>query len=429
MKSISIPFGKEVQHIELPEDHLLYDLHGNMASIVTNEKEAILRALRQPIDSKPLRDIVREDDTVAIVVSDITRLVYTEAMLPVIVSELNEAGVRDDQITIIVAQGTHRAHTPEEDVIVCGTEMARRLRIVQHDCRDKENLTYVGTTRFGNDVYINAEALQADKLILTGAVSFHPMAGYGGGRKAILPGIAGFDSIMTNHSLALAETQGDGCNPHCDTASLEENPFHQDMLEAAQMVHPDFLVNTVFTADGDLCAVVGGHWRKAWEKGCQDVLATGGVPIAEQADVTIASAGGYPKDLNLYQGCKAYMNAVFATKPGGILILVLDCPDIKEPEIFTKWFFRSDLDQVEQELRREFLMPGFVAFKTRCIIASMKTCYVVTRPENFDIIRQTGQIPAPDVETAWKMAQQEVPEHYTVTIMGHAAATFPVYTK
>ncbi|MGE1062794.1 nickel-dependent lactate racemase [Megasphaera paucivorans] len=429
MKSISIPFGKEVQHIELPEDHLLYDLHGNMASIVTNEKEAILRALRQPIDSKPLRDIVREDDTVAIVVSDITRLVHTEAMLPVIVSELNEAGVRDDQITIIVAQGTHRAHTPEEDVIVCGTEMARRLRIVQHDCRDKENLTYVGTTRFGNDVYINAEALQADKLILTGAVSFHPMAGYGGGRKAILPGIAGFDSIMTNHSLALAETQGDGCNPHCDTASLEENPFHQDMLEAAQMVHPDFLVNTVFTADGDLCDVVGGHWRKAWEKGCQDVLATGGVPIEEQADVTIASAGGYPKDLNLYQGCKAYMNAVFATKPGGVLILVLDCPDIKEPEIFTKWFFRSDLDQVEQELRREFLMPGFVAFKTRCIIASMKTCYVVTRPENFDIIRQTGQIPAPDVETAWKMAQQEVPEHYTVTIMGHAAATFPVYTK
>ena len=429
MKSISIPFGKEVQHIELPEDHLLYDLHGNMASIVTNEKEAILRAMRQPIDSKPLRDIVREDDTVAIVVSDITRLVHTEAMLPVIVSELNEAGVRDDQITIIVAQGTHRAHTPEEDVIVCGTEMARRLRIVQHDCRDKENLTYVGTTRFGNDVYINAEALQADKLILTGAVSFHPMAGYGGGRKAILPGIAGFDSIMTNHSLALAETQGDGCNPHCDTASLEENPFHQDMLEAAQMVHPDFLVNTVFTADGDLCDVVGGHWRKAWEKGCQDVLATGGVPIEEQADVTIASAGGYPKDLNLYQGCKAYMNAVFATKPGGVLILVLDCPDIKEPEIFTKWFFRSDLDQVEQELRREFLMPGFVAFKTRCIIASMKTCYVVTRPENFDIIRQTGQIPAPDVETAWKMAQQEVPEHYTVTIMGHAAATFPVYTK
>jgi nickel-dependent lactate racemase len=158
-------------------------------------------------------------------------------------------------------------------------------------------------------------------------------------------------------------------------------------------------------------------------------LATGGVPIREQADITIASAGGYPKDLNLYQGCKAYMNAVFATKPGGVMILTLDCPDIKEPEIFTKWFFRSDLDQVEQELRREFLMPGFVAFKTRCIIASMKTCYVVTRPENFDIIRQTGQIPAPDLQTAWNMARKEVPEHYTVTIMGHAAATFPVYTK
>lgn len=429
MKSFSIPFGKEVQHIDLPEDHILYDLHGNTAAVVTEEAAAVRKALRQPIESKPLRDIVKAGDTVAIVVSDITRLVHTEVMLPVLVAELNEAGVKDEQITVIVAQGTHRAHTPEEDAIVCGAEMTRRLRMVQHDCRNKDTLSYVGTTSFGNDVYINTEALQADKLILTGAVSFHPMAGYGGGRKAILPGIAGFDSIMTNHSLALAETPGGGCNPHCDTASLEDNPFHHDMLEAAQMVHPDFLVNTVFTADGDLCDVVGGHWRKAWEKGCQDVLATGGVPIREQADITIASAGGYPKDLNLYQGCKAYMNAVFATKPGGVLILVLDCPDIKEPEIFTKWFFRSDLDQVEQELRREFLMPGFVAFKTRCIIASMKTCYVVTRPENFDIIRQTGQIPAPDLQTAWNMARKEVPEHYTVTIMGHAAATFPVYTK
>lgn len=429
MKSFSIPFGKEVQHIELPEDHLLYDLHGSTAAVVTEEAAAVRRALRQPIESQPLRDIVKAGDTVAIVVSDITRLVHTEAMLPVIVAELNEAGVRDEQITVIVAQGTHRAHTPEEDAIVCGADMVRRLRIVQHDCRNKEKLSYVGTTSFGNDVYINTDALQADKLILTGAVSFHPMAGYGGGRKAVLPGIAGFDSIMANHSLALAEIQGDGCNPHCDTASLAGNPFHQDMLEAAQMVHPDFLVNTVFTAEGDLCGVVGGHWFKAWEKGCREVLATGGVPIKKLADVTIASAGGYPKDLNLYQGCKAYMNAVFATKPGGVMILPLDCPDIKEPEIFTKWFFRSDLDQVEQELRREFLMPGFVAFKTRCIIASMKTCYVVTRPENFDIIRQTGQIPAPDLETAWAMARKELPEDYTVTIMGHAAATFPVYTK
>ena len=162
MKSISIPFGKEVQHIELPEDHLLYDLHGNMASIVTNEKEAILRALRQPIDSKPLRDIVREDDTVAIVVSDITRLVYTEAMLPVIVSELNEAGVRDDQITIIVAQGTHRAHTPEEDVIVCGTEMARRLRIVQHA---------VGQTRRHQGNHRNLFSLEMSGQYAAGLVS------------------------------------------------------------------------------------------------------------------------------------------------------------------------------------------------------------------------------------------------------------------
>lgn len=430
MKEYSLPFGKGTQSVALPEDKVRYDLHGNKASVVENPADAVLQCLRHPIDSAPLAEVVQPGDTVAIIVSDITRLVRTDVMLPVIVAELNRIGVADDQISIIVAQGTHRAHTPAEDITVCGEEMAKRLHIVQHDCRDASNLVSIGTTSFGNEVFLNKKAVEADKVILTGAVSFHPMAGFGGGRKAVLPGIAGFDTIMRNHSLALAEQEGNGCNPNCDTAILKGNPFHEDMLEATEIFQPDFLVNTVFTADGDLCAVVGGHWRTAWERGCELVLETGGVPIEEQADITIASAGGFPKDLNLYQGCKAYMNAMFATKPGGIMILVLDCPDIREPEIFTKWFFRGDFAQVEQDLRDEFLMPGFVAFKTRCIIASMKKCYVVTRKENFDIISHTGQIPAASLEEAWAMAkaglEQEGVEDYAITIMGHASATFPI---
>ena len=175
--------------------------------------------------------------------------------------------------------------------------------------------------------------------------------------------------------------------------------------------------------------VVGGHWYEAWQKGCQDLLAISGVSIGERADVVIASAGGFPKDMNLYQSCKAHMNAVFAAKAGGIMIFALDCPDIKEPAIFTNWFFRSDLDSFERDLRADFSIPAFVAFKTRCIIASMEACYVVTRPENFDIIRQTGQIPAATLEEAWKMAEERLQKKgcgdYKVTLMGHASATFP----
>ncbi len=430
MKTFFLPCGKGVQTVALEEHCLLYDLHGRDAAVVTDEAEAVRQALRHPVGSAPLREVIAPSDTVAIIVSDITRLVHTDQMLPVIVEELNDIGVADSQITVVTAQGTHRAHTPEEDAVVCGSEMARRLRIVNHDSRNTERLAFVGTTSCGNDIYLNKDVADADKVILTGAVSFHPMAGFGGGRKAVLPGVAGYETIMRNHALALTEDLGGGCNPACETSLLEGNPLHQDMKEAAALLHPAFLVNTVFTADGELYEVVGGHWYEAWKKGCDDLLRIASVPIQRQADVTIGSAGGYPKDMNLYQSMKAHMNAVFATKPGGIMIFTLDCPDIKEPAVFTDWFFRSDMDAFERDLRADFSIPAFVAFKAHAIINSMKRVYIVTRPENFAIIRQSGQIPAATLEEAWKMARQELAAEgkteYTVTVMSHAAATFPV---
>lgn len=426
MKSFSLPFGKGTQDVVLDESHVLYDLHGNKVAAVADEQAAVREALRHPVGSVPLKDVVEAGDTVAIIVSDITRLVHTAQMLPVIVDELNQAGVKDEQITVITAQGTHRAHTPEEDAIVCGEEMVKRLKVISHDCRDAAQLVKVGTTTYGNDVYLNAHAVKADKVILTGAVSFHPMAGFGGGRKAVLPGIAGYDTIMRNHAMALTEEFGGGCNPKCETSLLNDNPLHDDMKQAAAMLNPCFLVNTVFSADGDLFEVVGGHWYDAWKKGCDDLLQIASIPIKELADITIASAGSYPKDMNLYQSMKAPMNATFATKPGGSMILTLDCPDIKEPAIFTDWFFRSDMDAFERDLRADFTIPAFVAFKSHCIFRSLKEVYVVTRPENFDIIRNSGLIPATTLEEAWNKAKANLPADYKVTVMGHAAATFPV---
>lgn len=307
MKTFSLPCGKGVQTVSLDESHVLYDLHGNQVETVQDEAAAVRQALRHPIGCAPLREVIQATDTVAIVVSDITRIVHTAQMLPVIVEELNAIGVKDEQITVITAQGTHRAHTPEENAVVCGEEMVKRLRIVNHDCRDEANLVKVGTTTYGNDIFLDRRAVEADKVILTGAVSFHPMAGFGGGRKSVLPGIASYETIMRNHALALTDEVGGGCNPLCETSLLEHNPLHDDMRQAAALLNPAFLVNTVFTADGDLYEVVGGHWYEAWKKGCEDLLRIASVAIQEQADVTIGSAGGYPKDMNLYQSTKAHM--------------------------------------------------------------------------------------------------------------------------
>lgn len=429
MKKYQLPYGNGFQEVTLPEEKVLYDIHGNKADVLEDITAATLAAVRCPIASQPLQKVVRKGDKVAVIVSDVTRLVRTAEFLPVIISEINVAGVPDEDITIIVATGTHRAHTHDEDIAVCGKDIVKRIKIHQHDSRNNEELTDLGVTSFGTPILIDSYVAEADKVIITGAVSLHPMAGFGGGRKAVMPGVSGHATIMHNHAIALAPKVGDGCNPLCETGILEGNPLHEDMVEVTKKLDPAFLVNMVFTPEGKLHEVVAGHWYKAWEKGCKDLVAMAGVPIKELADVVFASAGGSPKDMNLYQSCKAHMNAVFAVKKGGIMILTLECPDIKEPAIFTDWFSKSDVLQFEKDVRADFSIPAFVAFKTRCIVNSLTT-YLVTKPENFEFVRQTGQIPVASLEEAWLLTQQELAKQgkddYKITIMGHASATMPV---
>ena len=428
MKKYQLPYGNGFQEVTLPEEKVLYDIHGNKADVLEDITAATLAAVRCPIASQPLQKVVRKGDKVAVIVSDVTRLVRTAEFLPVIISEINAAGVPDEDITIIVATGTHRAHTHDEDIAVCGKDIVKRIKIHQHDSRNNEELTDLGVTSFGTPILIDSYVAEADKVIITGAVSLHPMAGFGG-RKAVMPGVSGHATIMHNHAIALAPKVGDGCNPLCETGLLEGNPLHEDMVEVTKKLDPAFLVNMVFTPEGKLHEVVAGHWYKAWEKGCKDLVAMAGVPIKELADVVFASAGGSPKDMNLYQSCKAHMNAVFAVKKGGIMILTLECPDIKEPAIFTDWFSKSDVLQFEKDVRADFSIPAFVAFKTRCIVNSLTT-YLVTKPENFEFVRQTGQIPVASLEEAWLLTQQELAKQgkddYKITIMGHASATMPV---
>lgn len=429
MKKYQLPYGNGFQEVTLPEEKVLYDIHGNKADVLEDITAATLAAVRCPIASQPLQKVVRKGDKVAVIVSDVTRLVRTAEFLPVIISEINAAGVPDEDITIIVATGTHRAHTHDEDIAVCGKDIVKRIKIHQHDSRNNEELTDLGVTSFGTPILIDSYVAEADKVIITGAVSLHPMAGFGGGRKAVMPGVSGHATIMHNHAIALAPKVGDGCNPLCETGLLEGNPLHEDMVEVTKKLDPAFLVNMVFTPEGKLHEVVAGHWYKAWEKGCKDLVAMAGVPIKELADVVFASAGGSPKDMNLYQSCKAHMNAVFAVKKGGIMILTLECPDIKEPAIFTDWFSKSDVLQFEKDVRADFSIPAFVTFKTRCIVNSLTT-YLVTKPENFEFVRQTGQIPVASLEEAWLLTQQELAKQgkddYKITIMGHASATMPV---
>ena len=176
MRKYQLPYGNGFQEVTLPEEKILYDIHGNQAAIQEDIAAATLAAVREPIASQTLQQVVQKGDKVAVIVSDVTRLVRTAEFLPVIIGEINAAGVPDEDITIVVATGTHRAHTHEEDIAVCGEEIVKRIKIHQHDSRNNEELTDFGVTSFGTPILIDSYVAEADKVIITGAASLHPMA-------------------------------------------------------------------------------------------------------------------------------------------------------------------------------------------------------------------------------------------------------------
>ena len=195
--------------------------------------------------------------------------------------------------------------------------------MVDHVCTDQENLAYVGTTSYGTPVWLDKRALACDKVILTGGVVYHFMAGFGGGRKSVLPGIAGRETIMKNHNLALNPGIGSGSNPHVRSANMcADNPVHADMMEAYSMVNPAFLLNVVVNDQQEIIAAFAGNWVTAHRAACGLVDRMYGVPVKEKTPLVIASAGGYPKDLNFYQTIKTLCNALEVSQEGGTIILV-----------------------------------------------------------------------------------------------------------
>lgn len=428
LKEFKFGFGTGFQTVQLPEEHISDVIEGKPTPAV-DLKEATINCMRHPIGSKPLQEIVKKGETVALLVADATRLWNRSGdFLIHVVNELNAAGIPDEDMFIVFALGTHRAQTEEENIKVAGAEVARRIRMYQHDSRDMDNLTLMGTTKLGTPIYINKRVVDADRVILINGIVPHLFAGYGGGRKMILPGVAGWDTIQKNHCHALADKFGDGVNPKTRSIILNDNPVSDDMQEACDMVDPDFLVHSVVNSEGEVSAMVGGAPYEAWLEGTKLVYESQKVPMKQLADVTFACAGGYPKDVSLYQGSKCYDPADMTTKPGGIIIAIMEARDIHEPPQYMESFRFTDVVEMEKAVREQFTIPFFVAFNLFCMTKKY-TVYLVTRKENFEDVRRTGQIPAATVEEAWEMARKQLEERgnkdYTINVLPHCASVVP----
>jgi nickel-dependent lactate racemase len=424
-KTFLLAYGEQQLHISLPEERILHVLSGNTVEALSDVGAGCLEALRRPIGAPPLRKLVAPGESVVILVSDITRAWgKTGQYLPVILDELNSAGIPDDDISILIAPGTHRLHTSAENEIVCGPDVCRRVGIYQDISTDYEQFAYVGTTSGGTRAYLHRRAVEADKVILTGSVTYHIIAGFGGGRKSVMPGISRYDSIQQNHRFSISPTGG--INPCCDSGKLAGNSLHEDAMEVTAMLNPAFMVNAVFTPEGRFARFYAGDWHTAWEEAYTFVEQCYSVPINSRADVVIASAGGFPKDINFYQGAKTFVNAHAACKPGGIVVCLFECRDSTDPPDFMKWFEHEDFATFGDELRQEFTIPGFVAYKMARLAKEVQFV-IVTKPENAGDVRKAGMIPVSCLSDALTLVDKSFgKQDFTITVMPYAANTLPL---
>ncbi|MCJ7793941.1 nickel-dependent lactate racemase [Candidatus Bathyarchaeota archaeon] len=355
MVDVWLPYGKTDVCVRVPARNLLGTIEPKERQGAVDAKAEVEQALKEPIGSKRLSEIAKPESKVAIVVDDATRKVPSEVLLLPVLAELNAAGVKDENVTVIFGCGTHRAVKPEEATALVGAEALKRVKAISHDCRAAD-LVHVGTTKtHGNKVYVNRVFAEADVKVLLGDVGFHYYAGYGGGRKSVLPAVSGEETIKHNHAMLL--------HANARTGILEDNPVHRDMTEAARLAKVDFIVNVVENKKGEIVKAFAGDLEQAFMEAVKLVDEIYRITVDRRADILVVSAGGHPADMNLYQAYKALDNALDAVKRGGVIILVAECPEGHGNQVFYDWMTRlGDLKNVEREVKRNFVMGGHKAY-------------------------------------------------------------------
>lgn len=363
MKDYQFAYGKGSVTVPLDERSVLAVLHGNEAPAMQDIRAGLVESLENPIGAKPLREEIPAGARVALVVSDMSRFwMRQDLVIPHLVAYLHTAcGVPYERLTIVVANGTHIGGDEQELRTLVTDAVYDRVKVKNHDCEAKD-LVYLGTTPHGTPVSIDRTAAEADLVVCLGAVTHHVMAGFGGGRKSILPGISGRETIFHNHAFSLDAAQLRS-NPAIGNGVLKGNPLHEDMCEAAGLVKNLFIVNLVMNAQMQLAAILSGHYLTSWEAACRMVDRIYQVDVPEKADVIVASCGGFPKDISLYQGTKTIDNVESGLKPGGTLILMIEAPEGGGPEEYFGWCKNLLDGTIEQRLREAFTVAGYIFFQ------------------------------------------------------------------
>ncbi|MCH1966859.1 nickel-dependent lactate racemase [Paraclostridium sordellii] len=318
---IKLPYSKSGMYVNIPDKNMIKVLQSKAHDFKTtlSESEIVKKALENPIESETLEELVKDKKDVVIITSDHTRPVPSRITLPIILNKIRNSNP-DIDIKIIISTGCHRPSTREELVYKMGEEIVDKENIIMHFANDEESMVKVGKLPSGGDLIVNKAIMETDLLIAEGFIEPHFFAGFSGGRKSVLPGVASVKTIMYNHCSEFIDS------PYARTGNLKNNPIHEDMLQAAKSVNLAFILNVAIDKDKKVIGAFAGNLEKAHEAGCEFVTKLSKVDSVD-ADIVVSTNGGYPLDQNIYQTVKGMTAAEATCKENGVIIMVSACND------------------------------------------------------------------------------------------------------
>ena len=420
LQKYEFAYGRGTQSFEYDDADILKVVRTEPQPVLEDVKGHLLDMLEHPIGLPPLSEIVKPGDTVALICNDPTRVANSFDFMPVLVDEMNRLGVKDEDMKIVFALGTHRAMTHEEMVEGVGENVASRLNMYNSICTNDDDFEYFGTTSRGTPVHIHKELCNVDHVILTGTIVHHYFSGYGGGRKAILPGCAAMETVRVNHSFMLDENAALG--------RTTGNPCYEDQMEGVALFAKGrslFLFNAILNAKHQFLRMFAGDYIAAHKEACKFVDEVYGCVIPKLADMVIVSCGGYPKDINVYQMQKTMENASCAVRKDGVVILLADCEEGSGSKVLEETFRRLKTPAaIKAELEANFKIGANKAYAiTRPI---EKARYILVTSLDRQLAKDmlfTGAVDT--VEEALEIAKQYVGETPDMILMPEGSLTVP----
>jgi nickel-dependent lactate racemase len=364
-RTLGIPYGTGGLRVDLPSSIEPVTLLPAVAAGEVNASDgewgeaAVRKALREPMGSPTLGKLAAESESALVVIPDKTRAAGVREYLPPVLAALAEGGLDERSVRVLTANGAHPPMSEAELAELVGVDIYSRYRPSQHDSRDRARLSDVGVTSRGTAVAVNSACLETDLLVLTGAVSFHYFAGFGGGRKLLFPGLASYDSIVANHKLVLGPTPG--IHPSCRSGRLEGNPVHEDIMEAFRMLPAPFVLTTVVAPRGPVLQAFAGAHDDVFKSACGAAERAFGIKIDRKADLVIASCGGHPWDINLLQMHKSLRHAAAVVRDGGVLVLAGQAPEGIGSQTLEQGLRYGTWKDVDRAMRQSYILNGHTA--------------------------------------------------------------------